>query len=96
MNPPPPPLMSVPTLARAKRSYRKTRIVVTADTTVTYSNFSVRVFRDDIWLYKFPNIKFFQVFNFVVGFQTFSGDATPEGRTFPGHGEIINIAVVLR
>ena len=73
-------------------------IVVTEEAAVSYSDYTVRVFRDNVWLYKFPNTRIFQVFNFVEGYGTFSRNAfvfsrnitaPPVIRNFPGYGKLL-------
>ena len=62
---------------------------------MSYSDYTVKVFRGNVWLYKFPNTRVFQVFNFVEGFATFTKNAfvfsrntaaPPVIRIFPGYG----------
>ena len=69
----------VPSLVRARRSYRVVWISVLENAAVSYSDYTVRVFKDSVLLYRFQNVRHFQVFNFVEGFLTFSRDA-PAGR----------------
>lgn len=73
---------------REKRSYRPPHITVPSDAIVTYTDFSVRVARGRVWLYKFRNIRVFQVFNRAEGYMT-SYRSGPEGRQFPGFGRQI-------
>ena len=70
---------------REKRGGRVAHIIIRPDSAVSYSDYTVRVFRGEEWLFKFPNTRYFQVFNFAEGFQTFARSA-PEGRIFPGFG----------
>lgn len=68
-----------------RRGSRVVHITVSTESAVSYKDYTVRVFRGNTWLYKFPNIRYFQVYNVIEGYQTYCRDA-PEGREFPGYG----------
>lgn len=71
---------------RQKRSaFRVVWFEIPASAAVTYEEYTVQVIGEGIQPRTFPNIRYFQVFNFAEGYQTFYRDAPP-GRTFPGYG----------
>ncbi len=71
-----------------RRSGRVVNIIVPTDAVVVYNDYIVRVIRGSEWLYKFKNIRYFQVYNIIEGYQTYHQSA-PEGREFPGFGKFL-------
>ena len=70
---------------REKRfSFRVPCIKVPTDAAVSYEDNTIRVYRGNVWLYKFKRIRILQVYNRPERFLIFYGNA--EGRVFPGFG----------
>ena len=70
---------------REKRfSFRVPCIKVPTNAAVSYEDNTIRVYRGNVWLYKFKRIRVLQVYNRPERFLIFYGNA--EGRVFPGFG----------
>lgn len=63
-------------------------IVVSCDAGCEFRDNVLTVAREGVWLQKFRNIQVFQVYNEMIGFQTFYGSAP---QLFPGYGKLLAI-----
>ena len=71
----------------SSRIYRT--ISVTRAGVVLYKDNTVFVVHKGKVRYRFRNIKVLRVQNRIEGYLTFSGSASPRGRTFPGYGKLL-------